>query len=549
MTSHAPAFGELVRDARRAAGLTQEMLAARAGLSARVISDLERQVGHTPRPGTMQLLLGALSLSAEERRLFEAAARAAPDRAAPSGNEATWPRSPRLHHASAPAPGSPGVPPIVGRAREQAILANHLDGEGPPLLVLAGEPGIGKTRLLQEAVAQATARGIHVVQGSLPAVGQHRVRDPVIDALRGAIRGRSPVQLRTELQACAWLVRALPELAFGPIEALPEATLTPEQEGALIAQAVMRFLANVAGPAGTLLTLDNLHHADAGALELLARLVQTAPVPPVRIVGAYRDSESARGDALAALLATLAHEQLVRHVTLSPLATHEAAKLLAVLLGHRSDLAPVRQGRVLRLTGGVPFYLVAWAQVLRRPQAEAAADDAVPWAIRQSVRARIDAASPLVRPVLEALAIVGGRAAYALLVALAARPDEQVFAAIEAACRERLIEEDGQGYRFAYEVIRLVVEADLGHARRLVLADRLATVERREPRLVHAGRMPIGTDPVYLPAVGPRTTLTEPPLDALAQRSPVVDERAYHLSVLRRHRRLPGAVDRRSPDR
>src|SRR5436190_15141428 len=110
MLNH-PSLGEWLKHARRAAGLTQEGLATRAGLSARAISDLERNVNQAPRPGTLQLLLSALPLSAEEREQIQAAARA--DHEASPG---------RLEPAHLAPPG--------GRARELALGEGHLAGEG-----------------------------------------------------------------------------------------------------------------------------------------------------------------------------------------------------------------------------------------------------------------------------------------------------------------------------------------------------------------------------------------------------------------------------------
>src|SRR5207245_7927422 len=90
------------------------------------------------------------------------------------------------------------------------------------------------------------------------------------------IQGQTPLRLRADLRGCAWLVRLLPELAEGPIEPLPGWTLAPEHERRLMFKAVQRFLANVAGPAGTLLVLDDLQWAGADALDLLATLVRAA---------------------------------------------------------------------------------------------------------------------------------------------------------------------------------------------------------------------------------------------------------------------------------
>ena len=91
-------------------------------------------------------------------------------------------------------------------------------------------------------------------------------------------------QLREELRGCAWLVRLLPELAGGPIEPLPAWTVPPEHEQRLMFAAVDRFLANVAGPVGTLLLLDDLLWAGADALDLLAALARAAASVPLRLM-------------------------------------------------------------------------------------------------------------------------------------------------------------------------------------------------------------------------------------------------------------------------
>jgi MoxR-like ATPase len=153
------------------------------------------------------------------------------------------------------------------------LVEQHLAGEAPPLLVLEGEPGIGKMRLLEEAATVAAQRGLKVVHGTVQVAGNQVPRDPVLNALRNEVERHSPVLLRRDRQGCAWLVRVLPELTSGPIEPVPPAPLSAEQESVLTVRAIVRFLTNIAGPAGTLLTLDNLHRADARALGLAAKLV------------------------------------------------------------------------------------------------------------------------------------------------------------------------------------------------------------------------------------------------------------------------------------
>jgi predicted ATPase len=153
-----------------------------------------------------------------------------------------------------------------------------------------GEPGIGKTSLLREAVQRAPGQGWHVLEGGCQRRGGQEPYAPLLQALERHLRQRAPAQVRTDLRGCAWLVRLLPELAAAPIEPLPAWTLAPEQERRLMVGAVARFLGNVAGSAGTLFLLDDLQWAGNDALDLLATLVRSTEAP-LRVVGAYRDTE------------------------------------------------------------------------------------------------------------------------------------------------------------------------------------------------------------------------------------------------------------------
>ncbi len=305
----APSFGTLLKRHRARAGLTQEALAEQAGMSVRGISDLERGINRAPRAVTLGLLAKALRLTETDRAQLEAAADVAGSVAAAltDGEQ----------------PGIASRPPLVGRRRELALLEKHLAGEGPSVLLYAGEPGIGKSRLLQHAAQQAPAAGWRVLEGGCQRQGGQAPYAPLLEALEQHLRSRSPVQLRADLQGCAWLVRLLPELAEGPIEPLPRWVVTPEQERRLLFRAVARLLANVAGPAGTVLVLDDLQWAAADALELLVTLVRAAG-RPLRVIGAYRTTEMTPDQPLAVTCAELAEAQLATLQTLGPLAEHEA---------------------------------------------------------------------------------------------------------------------------------------------------------------------------------------------------------------------------------
>ncbi len=237
-------------------------------------------------------------------------------------------------------------------------------------------------------------------------------------------------------------------------------------------EAVERFLANVAGPAGTLLLLDDLQWAGSDALDLLATLARST-IASVRLVGAFRDSEVAPRDALSIMLADLAHAGLATQRTLAPLSAAEAGELLAAVLELTDDRDGLRE-RVARRTGGVPFFVISCAQVLRLGE-QAPTAEAVPWDVAQGIRQRLSALPEDARQVLSMAAIVGRRIPYALLIQVTARAEDEVLTALETARQARLLtDEDHATYQFAHDLIREVIEADLGAARRAMCVARRA---------------------------------------------------------------------------
>jgi transcriptional regulator with XRE-family HTH domain/tetratricopeptide (TPR) repeat protein len=447
-----PNFATLLRRYRLATGLTQEELAERARLSRRSITALERGTEHTPRRDTLELLAEALALADHERAIFLEAGRRRSDDPSGQGTQ----------------PGVEGVPPFVGRASELALLERHLAGEGPPLLMLAGEPGIGKSRLLRAAIPRASGAGLRVLEGGCRQRGGQEPYAPFLAAFQRRLRSQRPTQLREDLRGCAWLVRLLPELAGGPIEPLPTNPMPPEHERRLVFTAVTRFLTNVAGPIGTLLILDDVQWAGADALDLLAALARVADDVPLRLIAAYRDTEALPDSPLAAALTDLTNARLVTRRLLSPLAPGEAARLLEELLEDNRP-EPTLRAQVLQRGGGVPFFLVSCVEGLRR-DAEDGTPEAVPWDVAQSVRQRIVALPEAARQILGIAAVIGRNSHYNLLRTVSARPDTEMLDALDAACHAHLLEEAGEtAYCFAHDVIREVVEAELGAARRMVL--------------------------------------------------------------------------------
>jgi tetratricopeptide (TPR) repeat protein/transcriptional regulator with XRE-family HTH domain len=452
-------FAALLRTHRVAAGLTQEALAERAALSARGLKYLE-QGARVPHPETVRLLADALALSAQDRAQFQEAAR-------------------RLGTARATVHLSGGSrTEFVGRAPELDLLERHLAGAGPPVLLLAGEPGIGKSCLLDKAAQRAQATGWSVLAGGCQRRGGQVPYAPLLEAVEAALQDRTPAQLRDALDGCAWLVLLLPELADGPIEALPTWNVAPEHERRLMFKAVARLLANVSGPAGTLLLLDDLQWAGADALDLLTMLVRAADAP-IRVVGAYRDTEVAVSDPLATALADLAQRGLACRYVLPPLAPEEAKRLADLLLadvaGDRTALA----AGVLMRAGGNPLFVVSCAQALQQ-RATATDEHAIPWDVAQGIRLRVEALPSAAREMLGVAALIGRTVPPALLTRVTGQQESAVCDALDAAHRARLVIEVEAGYQFAHDLIREVVEDGVGRGRRMALHRRIAACLERE---------------------------------------------------------------------
>jgi tetratricopeptide (TPR) repeat protein/transcriptional regulator with XRE-family HTH domain len=485
-------FARLLLRYRLAANLTQEQLAHRAQLSARGISDLERGVKARPHAYTVAALAKALGLSEAERAAFETAARGSRT-PAPLPAPPARPRLPRATNGLS----------VIGRERELAALDASLAGAGPPLLLLAGEPGIGKTRLMQEALARARAGGWTALAGGCTRRSGQEPYSPLLETLASFVRGRTAAQLRVDLEGCAWLVRLLPELAERAIAPAPAWTLTPEQERRLMFDAVARFLANVASASGTLLVLDDLQWASPDTLHLLAALLgsQSASdgqAPALRILGAYRGSEVPAHAPLSLLLAELEPQRLAARLELGPLEPAAAAELLDLLLTRaegRADSGSETRERLLRRAEGVPFFLVSYAQALRSGALDASpADagepnpDAVPWDVAQSIRLRVAALPGPARTLLGVAAVAGRAISRADLFAIAGQvgndlaTDEALLVALEAAASARLLVETGDdAYAFAHDLIREVTLADLSAARRETWHRRVGEALERLP--------------------------------------------------------------------
>jgi predicted ATPase len=304
---------------------------------------LERGV-RVPGPGTLAPLLEALELSESERLDLQ---------------QATWSTLPTSPNVEAP---QTSASTLVGRVAEQAQIEVFLTRSAPALLVV-GDAGIGKTRLLEDARRLAVARGITTLAaGSNPnPTSPPRSYAPLLDALSGFVHMQSPRRLRGLLHGCEWMARLLPELLEMGIVS-PEVRLSAEQERRQIFRAVARFLTQSAGPGGALLVLDDLQSASTEALDLLAFLLSGRT--RVRLLGAYRPGDPASLHPPSALVANLLHRDDLELIHLQPLNAADARQMILNLVP-ATTCDDQRVADAVRLSEGVPLYLVCFARSLR----------------------------------------------------------------------------------------------------------------------------------------------------------------------------------------
>ena len=451
-----PTCGQLLQRYRLRAGQTQEELAGRAGYSGNYIGKLEQDQRELPAAAADRLAT-VLGLADQDR----AALRAARERRQ----------------------GGRGLPArlLAGRDAEMAQIRQFLAGAGPPVLLLAGEPGMGKTRLLEEAASRGAGGGWGVARGGCLRRAQDAYA-PLSGALDDALQ-RLPAGQRAEaLRQAGRVDLLLPELAPpggpGPGEGGVPGGVQPEQQRRLLVSSAERLLRAVAGPAGTLLVLDDLHWAAPDAVNLLAALLAAAGSPPLRVVGAYRDSETLAR--LGEFVADLARASLVRVLPLGPLTDADAGQLL-LQLAPEGEQMPAVLPAIVRRAGGVPFFLVSYAEQVS-DGGQDRAPLAVPWTVAQVIGQRVAALPGPAKELLSVAAVAGQVVRHTLLAQVTGSDDEQVLEAVETALEARLLAEDGpDGYRFTHDLIRETVENGLSAARRRRLHRRIGRALEHQP--------------------------------------------------------------------
>lgn len=304
---------------------------------------LRDELGVTPSPD---------AIAAHQSLLRPGSASPGPERAAESSGEARGPLPLELQARAATT--------MIGRERELAELEAWLagtrgpDGNGERLMLLHGDPGVGKTRLLAELAGRAHAAGTLVLAGR--ATDDSPVPfQPFLEALGRYVETASLAELRVVARRPGpELSRLIPELRRRLPELSPTEDGDAETERYRLFEAVVELLRELSKPAPVLIVFEDLQWADRPALMLLRHLARASGAGTVSILGAYRATEQG-GEALQAALAGLRHERLLRQLELDGLSESESSRLVG-LRGGRPPSAEFSRALYAQ-TEGNPFFI------------------------------------------------------------------------------------------------------------------------------------------------------------------------------------------------
>ena len=416
--------------------------------------------------------------------------------------EVTW-----VHedgHRVAAAALTPARTPLIGRAEPQAELLAGLDraasGAGGSMVMIGGEPGVGKTRLCDEVLAEARKRRFLTLVGHCYETEGSPPYIPFVEMVESAIRQVDPGVLREHLGDSAGdVARLVPELRRQFPDIPPPLELPPEQERRHLYNSCRDFVARAAGTSPICVLLDDLHWADEGSLLLVDRFAEDIAGMRVMVLGTYRDVELDLGRPLARTLDGLVRQRLVHRVSLKRLPESDVAAMLEAL-GGRGAPGPLVEA-IYRETEGNPFFVEEIFKHLAesgqlfdagggwRDDLHVAELD-VPESVRLVLGRRLERLSEESRRSLSAAAVIGRSFNFTLINSMVGGlTEDALLDALDEGERAGLLTSTADGpevlFTFGHELIRQTLLTGLTVLRRQRLHLRVAEAMEK----VHAGHL------------------------------------------------------------
>jgi DNA-binding SARP family transcriptional activator/tetratricopeptide (TPR) repeat protein len=372
---------------------------------------------------------------------------------------------------------------LVGRETELAAIREWWARGRERMLLLAGEAGMGKTRLQAELGSEVHRSGAIVLAGHAPDEALVPYQ-PLIEAIGQFAFGAPLADLRAVMRrtgdAGADLARLIPEIRRRLPDLPPPRAGDPDTDRYRLFEAVADLLGAVAGSGPLLITLDDLHWADRPTLLMLRHLLRSRQSANLRILGAYRTGEVGAGE-LTATVAPLRREGLLRGLDVCGLGRADAVELLRLRAGGTPSAALERA--LCQETEGNPLFLSEMVRHLQEsgvPPLEAGLGDlrrvGLPDDVRALLSRRLARLSPDGLEWLRGAAVIGREFDTSLLEAVIGFDEDRFLEALEEALEASLIVEapGAHGrYAFSHALVRETLYAGTSSPRRVRMHERV----------------------------------------------------------------------------
>ncbi|ROP28495.1 ATP-binding protein [Couchioplanes caeruleus] len=327
-------------------------------------------------------------------------------------------------------------PVMIGRESELRRLAQLASAHEPAVAIIAGEPGIGKTRLVHELLATVPAETVVLVGQAEPG-SLSRPYEVLLDAIDG----------RPEVDEEQLAVLADPRRS--PVERLHTG---------------LAILADLIGDCAAVIVFEDLHWADSESAALFERIADQRG--PRLLIGTYRPDEVTRRQPVAGLLPRMERRHTVTHVRLDRLTPSQTAAMLAAATGAP---APLRAVTALHhRTGGNPFFLEELLRALPSSDVEALVEQPLPWSLAEVLRRQVDDLDPVSRRIVEAATVLGHRIPFDLLADVTGASEDELIAVLrDLVTRGVLVESGEDEFAFRHALVReAIADQMLGRQRR-----------------------------------------------------------------------------------
>jgi DNA-binding CsgD family transcriptional regulator len=348
-------------------------------------------------------------------------------------------------------------PVLVGRGAELELLTSTLEGmmDGRPGTVLVGgEAGVGKSRLIAELTHQARTRGARaLVGGCVELDGGGIPFAPLVDMLRALARELESEEFESLLgPARGEIGRLVPELNDD------EAPVAHERDPERTLELVLGVISRLAAAAPLMLVFEDVQWADRATLDLISLLAAGRSSRPLMLVFAVRSDELHRRHPFRRVAARWEQQRTVTRVELERLSESEVSEQITAILGHRPDSELI--DLVFERSEGIPLFV---EELLGAVQQGGVDRDFLPPSLRDALLARAESLPPGAQQLLRVVSAAGPWVGEELLSTVSELPADELYSALRAAIEHQLLVVDpsGRGYGFRHALARAAVHEDL----------------------------------------------------------------------------------------